>query len=689
VMLETSRSLYRRENGGAWSVIMDYATARALAGGAPAYSDVLVGFCVDPLTDGRLWVTYKYQWDALDSKVYALRSDDYGDSWTAIIALDATVSAVGSPRCAGDSIFIPVNWGAGGSYNVVYSANAGVNWHNSAQAAFGILTNIAVNPLTGIAYIEQDVLATRDLAYLEDDGTTGTLQADITLDRNDIMWFNPADADHQRLVHSSRLYVTNDAWTNRNTPGAISPSVISIAPWAGTDTDQMLVGLTLNHGAGQDHAVAALYGEDDTSAAGIAGASPDAPPYTDSIPYGCGGVCSMGVQAVEGAGAVHTYSVAMPGYAGTERGEPVPGDRASWETGVTHADDIQDASFQYHNNPADPPMLVSDYDSDDDGIVDAAETAPWAGITDKPTEFTPEDHDHSGDAGDGGTFDAANLTSGASTDGQVLTSDGAGGAAWEDPAGVASALDDLTDVNAPAPDDGDVLTWDDVAGEWVADPPPAGGVVDAADVTYTPTTAADWDGGADPGNADDAFDQLAERVKDIEDGGGGASLILTDWNYRNIHRSSSEYAFKGNLYTPSRAIHMYALAYYGSVVAEATYAAMIITISGGLIASILATSETVTINAGIADTADHTIWFRFASPVALSAETEYGFIYGRTDGADNYALPCPFDSDVTAPFDSDDGIGEGVRIADATPGVGSTVESSTDNVAMGFAWTID
>lgn len=45
------------------------------------------------------------------------------------------------------------------------------------------------------------------------------------------------------------------------------------------------------------------------------------------------------------------------------------------------------------------------------------------------------DHDHSGDAGDGGTFNAANLTSGAATDGQVLTADGAGGAAWEDSAG--------------------------------------------------------------------------------------------------------------------------------------------------------------------------------------------------------------------------------------------------------------
>jgi hypothetical protein len=45
------------------------------------------------------------------------------------------------------------------------------------------------------------------------------------------------------------------------------------------------------------------------------------------------------------------------------------------------------------------------------------------------------DHDHSGDAGDGGTFDAANLTSASAGDGDVLTADGSGGAAWEAPAG--------------------------------------------------------------------------------------------------------------------------------------------------------------------------------------------------------------------------------------------------------------
>ena len=46
-----------------------------------------------------------------------------------------------------------------------------------------------------------------------------------------------------------------------------------------------------------------------------------------------------------------------------------------------------------------------------------------------------------------------------------------------------------------------------------------GGAPDASDVTYSPTTTADWDGGADPGNVDDALDQLAERVTDIESAG--------------------------------------------------------------------------------------------------------------------------------------------------------------------------
>jgi hypothetical protein len=54
---------------------------------------------------------------------------------------------------------------------------------------------------------------------------------------------------------------------------------------------------------------------------------------------------------------------------------------------------------------------------------------------------------------------------------------------------------------------------------------PTGG--DADDVTYTPTTVADWDGSADPGDVEQALDQLAERVTDLEGAGGGGSFFLS------------------------------------------------------------------------------------------------------------------------------------------------------------------
>lgn len=45
-----------------------------------------------------------------------------------------------------------------------------------------------------------------------------------------------------------------------------------------------------------------------------------------------------------------------------------------------------------------------------------------------------------------------------------------------------------------------------------------GGGVDASDVTYTPSDDSDWDGDVDPGNVDDALDQLACRTHVLERG---------------------------------------------------------------------------------------------------------------------------------------------------------------------------
>ena len=48
---------------------------------------------------------------------------------------------------------------------------------------------------------------------------------------------------------------------------------------------------------------------------------------------------------------------------------------------------------------------------------------------------------------------------------------------------------------------------------------------DASVVTYTPAVLTDWDGDADPGDADNALDQLAERVDDLE--GVAAGTVVT------------------------------------------------------------------------------------------------------------------------------------------------------------------
>ena len=49
------------------------------------------------------------------------------------------------------------------------------------------------------------------------------------------------------------------------------------------------------------------------------------------------------------------------------------------------------------------------------------------------------------------------------------------------------------------------------------------GALDAALVRYTPAVLTDWDGDADPGETDDALDQLAERTDDLE----GGSAVTT------------------------------------------------------------------------------------------------------------------------------------------------------------------
>ena len=76
-------------------------------------------------------------------------------------------------------------------------------------------------------------------------------------------------------------------------------------------------------------------------------------------------------------------------------------------------------------------------------------------------------------------------------------------------------------------DAGDPGNTDDALDELAARLTVAEGIIpsDAGDLTYTPAVATDWDGDADPGDLDDAVNQLAERVDDLEGAGGGGGLV--------------------------------------------------------------------------------------------------------------------------------------------------------------------
>jgi len=108
------------------------------------------------------------------------------------------------------------------------------------------------------------------------------------------------------------------------------------------------------------------------------------------------------------------------------------------------------------------------------------------------------------------------------------------GADWEDCEPGSSAPDAAAVTYTPAvaadwdsdADPGDVDQALDQLAERVDDLEGAGYItgIDAAAVTYTPGTAADWDSDTDPGDVDQALDQLAERVDDLEGAGGSGDV---------------------------------------------------------------------------------------------------------------------------------------------------------------------
>lgn len=117
--------------------------------------------------------------------------------------------------------------------------------------------------------------------------------------------------------------------------------------------------------------------------------------------------------------------------------------------------------------------------------------------------------------------------------------------------------------------------------------------------------------------------------------------ITTDWSYKSsAGLSTSLFAWKGNRFTPDKDVLLYAMCYYGTIVANGVYQAAVITgtASPGNVATAIK-SRAYTVGASPANLLGAYIWLEFETPVLLVAGTIYGLLVGRTDSTDTYILP--------------------------------------------------
>ena len=375
--------LYRRDNGGSWASILTGAAGDALVGGGESGGIIAYFYC-DRSVDGRIWAFYKgnhVSGNTYDD-LYAFYSDDYGATWTKTAIMESGWASARTPGyivADGDSIW--ANWTRGDGGHCSYSSNKGGTW--GIQAISSSTDGLALNPLQPtIAYLS-DNSGSGHIYSITTGGTLSTLISTHGFNRPDGLWFSASTANHQRAVDLSKqeIFHTANGWSTDTSPGDIGAQwPKTIAPRAGDDEDQMIVGLAIDHATTRNHIIGILYGEADTTSAGMAGTNCGISPFADSIPYSCGGLAYGGIAAIEETptispvppddvpitppggppvtlgGTANVQAVTMPGYTGDDRGEPLPGDRGAWKTDTQdhaklHGQDIKDEVSKVHLDP--------------------------------------------------------------------------------------------------------------------------------------------------------------------------------------------------------------------------------------------------------------------------------------------------------------------------------------------------
>jgi len=160
--------------------------------------------------------------------------------------------------------------------------------------------------------------------------------------------------------------------------------------------------------------------------------------------------------------------------------------------------------------------------------------------------------------------------------------------------------------------------------------------------------------------------------------GGAAPVLITgSWlNAETTSYSASAYAWKGNFVKPMVDISIHALAAKGDWPQGITLKFGVFTVAGGVIAAVVYKSAGITLpNPLDVNPSEAKIWEAFSPSWNLVGGTLYLLIVGRSDGADNYALPVgyPAVANLPAPFAAHENAAGTGRIAKADPLVGDAV----------------
>ncbi|NLF03312.1 MAG: hypothetical protein GX601_20300, partial [Anaerolineales bacterium] len=495
-VLADGSAIYRRTGGGDWASflsITEINTLTSLSGTG------IVDIDLDPTVEGRIWVFWgdltiitgwyralrsddgganwvdageiRSGWGRTPYKILG-RGDNVWASYRAGIAASGYVAY--TANCG--ATWADVNTGGYSHYlywtenepNSVYSGrNSGQNLCRVTNA--GVLTNLDAGNPWGMWFDPDDAdhmrlvygFSESGALHVTNDGwATHSTEGDTTPEVKGPLASWTGQAADEIIVGLTSLFNAHAIGTmsgeTDTTPVGRAGANVSSSPY--TDSIPEDRGSTV-----AIHVIYEAPSEGPTPPSGSTITPPDKPGEEPST------IITLG-------GEVLTQAVTMPDYDGDERGVPIQGDRAAWDVvdyAARHARDLKDAAPVHHVPEGDAAGDAPVWDGEQwvsTGVATQAELDSHEGeanphgtelgdladvdvATDPPEdgeglvwdeaggEWVPADvttladHDHSGDAGDGGTFDAANLTSGAATDGQVLTADGAGNAAWEDATG--------------------------------------------------------------------------------------------------------------------------------------------------------------------------------------------------------------------------------------------------------------